>query len=39
MKKQSRLNRTAQIYNESERTDETFGFVTIAERTVLPVFK
>ena len=27
------------MYKESERTDETFGFVTIAERTVLPVFK
>ena len=37
MKKQSRLNRMAQIYKESERTNETHGFVTIAERTALPV--
>ena len=37
MKKQSRLNQTAQIYKESERTDETNGFVTIAEHTVLSV--
>ena len=27
----------ADIYQEPERTDETYGFVTIVERTVLPV--
>ena len=37
MKKQSRLNRMAEIYQEPERTDETYGFVTIVERRVLPV--
>ena len=37
MKKQSRLNRMAEIYQEPERTDETYGFVTIVERTLLPV--
>ena len=37
MKKQSRLNRMAEIYQEPERTEETYGFVTIVERTVLPV--
>ena len=37
MKKQSRLNRMAEIYQEPERTDETYGFVTIVEHTVLPV--
>ena len=37
MKKQSRLNRMAETYQEPERTDETLGFVTIVERTVLPV--
>ena len=37
MKKQSRFNQMAEIYQEPERTDETYGFVTIVERTVLPV--
>ena len=36
MKKQSRLHRLAEIYQEPERTDELYGFVTIEERTVLP---
>ena len=35
MKKLSRLNRMTEIYQEPGRTDETYGFVTIVECTML----